>query len=137
MARPSPRTALQTIIDRPDVVAGICKTHGVGLLTAFGSAARDEPDPADLDLAYAAEEGRTVDVLGFLSDLVDLTGTDRMDLLDLDRAGVVAAQRATTRCVPLCESTPGAFAEMQIRAVVRFADTQWLRDEQLRSLATG
>jgi predicted nucleotidyltransferase len=113
----------------------LCARSGVGLLVAFGSAARGEPAPGDLDLAYAGHTGGIVDVLGLVGELVDLTETDAIDLLDLDRAGTVAAARALGSCVPLHEVVPGRFAEEQLRAVMRFADTHWLRQAQLRALA--
>lgn len=136
MPKVDPATALRTI-ERSEQLDDICERRGVGVLTVFGSVARGEPDPQDLDVAYAAAAGTPVDVLGLLADLVDLTGTDRIDLLDLDRAGVVAAQRALTQCVPLYEDLPGHYAELQIRAIVMYADTKWLRDAQLRALAAG
>jgi predicted nucleotidyltransferase len=136
MAHRTPADALQVLVAaaQGEELAERCRAYGVGLLVAFGSAARDEPDPADLDLAYGGEQV-AVDVLGLLGALVDMTGTDAIDLLDLDRAGTVAAARALGQCVPLYESTPGRFAETQLRAVMRFADTQWLRRAQLRALS--
>lgn len=139
MAPTTPADALQVLEHAAagDDLRALCERHGVGLLVAFGSAARAEPSPADLDLAYAAAAGERVDVLAFLDALVDLTGTDRIDLLDLDRAGVVAAARATSPCVPLFEDTDGRFAAVQLRAALRFADTRWLREAQLAALAAG
>lgn len=136
MATTDPAAALQRLRDaaaRGDVEA-LAAHHGIGLLVAFGSAARGEPQPRDLDIAFAP--GRDTDVLALLADLVALAGTDRLDLLDLDRAGVVARMRALSRCVPLHEDRPGRFAAEQLRAAVVFADTRWLRDEQLRALAS-
>ena len=112
-------------------------THGVGLLVAFGSAARGEQGPRDLDLAYSSLTERAVDVLGLLGALEDHTGSDLLDLLDLDRANVVAAARALTRCVPLYEATAGLFAAAQLRAAMVFADTRWMRAAQLRALSAG
>lgn len=133
----SPQTALQRLLDRRGEVAEICRARGIGLLVAFGSVVRDEPEPGDLDLAFMAQARGQADVLGLLGDLVDLTGTDRLDLLDLDRAGVVAAHRALGAGLPLLESAPSFFAEAQIRAATMFADTRWLRDLQLAHLAAG
>lgn len=115
---------------------GLAGAHGLRLLVAFGSAARDEPSPRDVDLAFAAERGATVDPVALLGALTDLTGTEALDLLDLDRAGTVARARALGRCVPLFESRHGEFAREQLRALMQFADTGWLRDAQLRSLAS-
>ncbi|MBA2576070.1 MAG: nucleotidyltransferase domain-containing protein [Euzebyaceae bacterium] len=137
MGHRTPQDALQVLHDAAEgeVLTPICEAHRVGLLVAFGSAARDEPAPVDLDLAYARRDAARVDVLGLLAALVDLTRMDRIDLLDIDRAGTVAAARALGKCIPLYESTPGRFATEQLRAVMRFADTQWLRRAQLRALA--
>jgi hypothetical protein len=138
MAHRTPQDALQVLRDgaaEGGALGPLCEANRVGLLVAFGSAARSEPAPADLDLAYARHDGAAVDVLELMDALVGMTGMDGIDLLDLDRAGTVAAARALGRCLPLYESTPGRFAAEQLRAVMRFADTRWLRQAQLRALA--
>jgi predicted nucleotidyltransferase len=138
MARSTPEQALARlrVAAEDGRLASLCRDTGVGLLVAFGSAARGERQPADLDLAYArGQHDHQVDVLRLLDALVELTSTGAIDLLDLDRAGPVAASRALGRCLPLYESVPGRFAAEQVRAVVRFADTRWLREAQLAALA--
>jgi len=104
-------------------------------MTAFGSTARGEPAARDLDLAVAFEPGPRRDVLALLGELVDLTGTDAIDLMELDRAGPVARERALVATMPFFESAPGAFARLQMAAMLERMDTDWLRRLDLDLLA--
>jgi len=104
-------------------------------MTAFGSTARGETDARDLDLAVAFEPGHHVDLLGLLADVVDLVGTDAVDLMQLDRAGPVAREQALVAAVPLFESEDGAFARLQMAAMLERMDTDWLRRLDLDLLA--
>ncbi len=85
-----PREALERLLDDAAGMEQTCNANGVRLLVAFGSTARAEPDPADLDLAFASQPDCRVDLMAFVRDVTHLTGTEQLDLLDLDRAGVVA-----------------------------------------------
>lgn len=113
----------------------LCARHQVRVLTAFGSAARGEPHPADLDIAVAFEIGASSDVLGLLDDLVRVAGTERIDLMDLHRAGPVARERGLVRAVPLFESESGAYANAQIAAMMERMETEWLRRLDLELMA--
>ncbi len=63
-------------------------------MVVFGSAARDEPNPEDLDLAVRFSRDAKRDVLQLLDDLYELTGIEAVDLMVLDDAGPVARERA-------------------------------------------
>ncbi|HSK26707.1 MAG TPA: hypothetical protein VK894_07345 [Jiangellales bacterium] len=62
----------------------ISARHGVLLLSAFGSATRADSEPRDLDVAVAFD--RPGGLLPLLEELVALTGTERLDLMDLRSA---------------------------------------------------
>lgn len=65
------------------------------LVVLFGSASHGQPDARDLDIAVGARARTGLDVVAVICALMDLAGSDRVDLLDLDRVGPVA--RAGTR----------------------------------------
>lgn len=120
---------------RDGVLAGVCGEAGIELLVAFGSAT--DPGwpvaPRDLDLAVVMTTD--TDLLRVIDALVTHLAFDRIDVMDLDRAGSVARAQALGRGELLHEQTPGTFAEHQILALVQHADTQWMRDMQLEALA--
>jgi predicted nucleotidyltransferase len=61
-------------------------TPGLQLLVLFGSRARhDTWDGSDWDLGYIGEASFDPDA--FLARMIDLLGSERIDLVDLDRAG--------------------------------------------------
>ena len=106
----------------------LAERRRVAVLTVFGSAARRDPSARDLDVAVALRPGGT-DVLALLDELSVLTGSDQVDLLDLDLAGPVAREHA------LYESEHGLMARMRGQAVVQRMDTDWLRRLDLELLA--
>jgi hypothetical protein len=132
-----PREALNQL--RNDARSGqltrLCRETGIELLVAFGSAT--DPDwplpPRDLDLAVVLTSHSSL--LQVLDALATHLGFERIDLMDLGRAGDVARAQALGRGELLYELTPGTFAEQQILALVKQADTRWLRDLQLAALS--
>jgi hypothetical protein len=132
-----PRAALNQLRRdaRTGRLARLCQETGIELLVAFGSATdADWPlPPRDLDLAAVLASGS--DLLQVLDALATHLGFDRIDVMDLSRAGDVARAQALRRGELLYELTPGTFAEQQILAMVRQADTRWLRDLQLAALS--
>lgn len=132
----SPEAALSQLRrDAHDsTLARLCQEAGIALLVAFGSAtAPDWPaPPRDLDLAVTLTG--ECDLLRALIVLTAHLGTERIDMMDLGRAGEVARAQALGRGELLYERTPGSFAEQQIHAIVQHADTKWLRDLQLEAL---
>lgn len=113
----------------------LCRRHDVEVLTLHGSVARDEPDPRDVDLAVRFQDGQG-DLVSFLVDLVELMGTDAVDLMDLRHAGVTARARGLAHgAKPLFESGRGAFARAQMAAMALEMDFAPLRQAQLRHLA--
>lgn len=102
----------------------LCRSHGIGALVVFGSAATSEPEPGDVDLAYLP--GRTTHALALLDDLVALLGDERVDLVNLATAGPVVSHRALTGR-GLYEDDPGRLARMRDRAIRQYHDTAWVR----------
>lgn len=131
----TPVQALARLTHSSAELERICARHGVRVMTAFGSTARGNPDAGDLDIAVAFEPGQPRDVLALIADLVDLTGTDAIDLMELDRAGPVARERALVATTPLFESEPGALARLQMAAMLERMDTDWLRRLDMDLLA--
>lgn len=76
-----------------------------------------------------------LDVVAVISALMDLVDSDRVDLLDLDRAGPVARQHALVPGDPLYEYRPGEFARQQMRASGQRLSTEWMRRLDLALMA--
>jgi predicted nucleotidyltransferase len=93
------------------------------LLVLFGSRARgDAREQSDWDLGYLAGPGMDADAL--LLDVVNALGTDRVDLVDLARAGGQIRFRAARDGRPLHEAPPGTFAAFWIEAVDFWCDAE-------------
>ena len=68
-------------------LAELCDRHDLDLLVVFGSALAADVDPRDLDVAVRLGSGDGAhDTLKILDDLYRLTGSERIDLLVLNRA---------------------------------------------------
>jgi predicted nucleotidyltransferase len=113
-----------------------CERHGVCVLTVFGSAGRGEERPRDLDVAVLTERGTSFDVIAAVTDLVELTGTDLVDLAHLNRGGPVLRERALVGSIALYESEPGALADAQGIAIAERIETDPMRKLNLRLLAS-
>ena len=93
------------------------------LLILFGSRARgDAHEESDWDLGYLADAGMDPDAL--LLDLVNAFGTDRVDVVDLARAGAQIAFRAAADARVLYEAEPGLFGKFWIQAVDFWCDVE-------------
>lgn len=116
----------------------LCASTGIELLVLFGSAV-SEADPGDaelgdVDIAVAFADPLDRDFLAAVTALIDLLG-DAVDVLDLDRAGPVARQRALTQGEVLLELRPGAFATRQMTAIREFIETEPFRWLDLELMA--
>jgi predicted nucleotidyltransferase len=129
------RAAEQLIrLAQGDGLDELCSSLGIDLMVLFGSAARAEGEPHDVDLAvrFASSHG---DVLRLLDELYLLTRFEGFDILDLRRARPVARERALVGCVPLYQSRSGLFANAQIAAIMERFDTEEMRRVELELLA--
>lgn len=116
---------LLDVVDSGELVA-LCERAGVSLMVLFGSAVDTPEDASDVDLAVSFEADGG-DVLGLLDELYRFTGYEGFDILDLDRAGPVARERALVGCRLLYQAAPGTFANRQIAAIMERLDTDEFR----------
>ena len=92
------------------------KTPGLELLVLFGSRARDDSHAgSDWDFGYLAT--RELDLYGLLARLVLLLGTDRIDLVNLNRTNGLLRFRVAAEGQTLFESRPGAFEDFWLEVV--------------------
>ena len=113
-----------------------CARHGVRVLTVFGSAGRGEANARDLDIGILTERGTPFDTVAAVADLVELTGTDAVDLAHLSRGRPVLRERALVGSVALYESAPGALADARAIAIGERRETDPMRRLNLRLLAS-
>lgn len=113
-----------------------CAEHGIHLLVAFGSAVRDDAPhpPADLDVAVRLRPD--TDVIHVTSAMIEHLSCNAIDVLDLDRAGIVARANALAGALPLYEDERGAYSRAAMAALGMAADTAWIRDLQLDRLTS-
>jgi predicted nucleotidyltransferase len=113
-------------------LAAALEPFALRLLAVFGSVLEDDRQPSDLDLAVGSSV--PLDVLGLRTALYELTGFERLDLVDVDRANpVLRAESLGGRA--LLERPRGTFATEQMTAIVRRLDTRWLRELDLEAMA--
>jgi predicted nucleotidyltransferase len=118
----------------------LCHRHDLDLLVVFGSVLDPGGDPRDLDVAVrfgpGGEVGDIHDTLRLLDDLYRLTGSERIDLMVLNRAAPLARERALTTGEPLFQRKPGDFANAQIAAIMERLDTDRFRAMALELMSS-
>ena len=112
----------------------LCASHHIRVLTVYGSAARGEDSVRDLDIGVITE-GTDLDIVALTAELIDLTGTDRLDLAHLNRAGPVLKERALVGSIGLYERDVGALATAQAAAIGERIDTDPMRRLDLELLS--
>ena len=113
----------------------LCRRHHVPVLTIFGSSARGEPDPRDLDVGVLTELDEPLDVGSAVVELAAMAGFDGIDLVHLNRGGPLIRERALVGSVGLYESEPAALANAQMAAIAERVETDPIRRLNLRLLA--
>lgn len=103
-------------------IADVFERHpGVRLGVLFGSRARgDATAGSDWDIGYLADDRLDRDRL--MTDLVHALNTERIDLVDLERAGGLVRFRAARDGVVVLEAMPDAFACFWLEAVRFWCD---------------
>jgi predicted nucleotidyltransferase len=96
---------------------------GISLLLLFGSRARgDASDRADWDFGYLS--GGSLDPLAVTAELAAAIGSERIDLVDLARAGGLLRFRAARDGVLIFESKPGTFDRFRFEAARFWFDAE-------------
>jgi predicted nucleotidyltransferase len=104
------------------------------LLVLFGSRATGRATRrSDVDVAVRARDVADLDALYVA--LAPRFRTDRLDLVDLRRAGPTLSFQIARQGVLLYERCPGSFREFQSLASRRYCDTAKLRRAQQRAIA--
>jgi len=129
--RPVPADTRQTL----KRIAG--SARGLTLFVLHGSRAREDAhERSDWDFAYESDPGFDPDAL--LADLADALKVDRIDLVDLRRAGALVRHRVARDGVALLEREPGRFNEFRLDAIRTWCDLapvlEPLYERVLRSL---
>lgn len=92
------------------------ESPGLDLLVLFGSRARGDSHPgSDWDFGYLATP--EFDPYDLLARLVLLLGTDRIDLINLNRTNGLLRFRVAAEGQTLFEERPGAFEDFWLEAV--------------------
>ena len=103
------------------------------LLVLFGSVATGRARPrSDLDLAVSCDGRADLDAIYMA--LAGRLRTDRLDLVDLRRAGPLLAFQIARTGLVLFERSVGVFRQFQSLASRRYADTHRLREAQRRAI---
>lgn len=133
----TPAEALQRLRDAAESgeLDAFCGRHHVRVLTVFGSAGRGEECARDLDVGVLVERDHDFDIIAAINDLIELAGTDAVDLAHLNRGGPVIRERALVGSVVLHESRRGAVAEAQVIAIAERVETDPMRRLDLELLA--
>ena len=110
----------QTLALLPRIAAS---HRGLRLLLLFGSRARrDAREGSDWDLGYLA--GPELDPSALLLDVVTALGTDRVDLVDLARAGAQVRFRAAADGRIVYAADQGTFERFWTAAVTFWCDAE-------------
>jgi predicted nucleotidyltransferase len=103
------------------------------LVVLFGSTVKGRRRAgSDVDVAVRSAGPADLDALHVI--LAPAIGTDRLDLVDLRRAGPTLAMEVARSGRLLFESRGGAFREFQSLASRRYCDTAKLRRAQRRAI---
>jgi uncharacterized protein len=101
---------------------------GLRLVVLFGSTARSEARPGDLDLAVLADHA--LDPVDLVNYFTVLLGRNDVDVVDLRRADPVLLMQVAREGVPLFEQDVAEFNAFYSLAVRRFADTRKFREAE-------
>lgn len=98
------------------------------MVVLFGSAARQEPLPGDIDLAVLGD-GR-IDTLELTNRLAVLLARNDVDVVDLRGVDPLLMMLVARDGIPLFEQRPGEMASFTSLAARRFADTKKFREAE-------
>jgi predicted nucleotidyltransferase len=110
-----------------ETAAEIGRETGCRLIVLFGSVARRDLDPRDLDIAVLPAGGKRFDSVSFTNRLIQALAVQEIDVSDLSHAEPVLMMLVAQDGIPLFEATPGEFTRFVSLAARRFADTRKFR----------
>lgn len=106
-----------------EIATGVRRVPHLRLLVLYGSRARGSAHPrSDWDFAYLGGAGFDPDAL--LALLVDLTRHERIDAVDLDRAGALIRHRIARDGLLLFEAESGLFERFRLAAIHAWCDLE-------------
>jgi predicted nucleotidyltransferase len=105
---------------------------GARLIVVFGSAARQETTPADLDIGILTDG--PLDAVAATNHFIRALGLQAIDVTDLRLADPLLLALAARDGIPVYEARVGAFAAFASLAARRFADTRKFRDAERREV---
>jgi len=103
----------------------VAAVHDCELVVLFGSAARGDGAPRDIDLGILCPA--PPDLVALTNAFIRALRFQHVDLVDLRRADPLLAMLVARDGVLLHEDAPGRFAEFTSLAVRRYADTAKFR----------
>jgi predicted nucleotidyltransferase len=109
-------------------VADLARAEGIRLAVLFGSLARGEQHPRDVDIALLGDGG--LDLVDLTNRLTPVLRTQHVDLADLRGADPLLMALVARDGVALFEATPGEFDRFASLAARRFADTAKFREAE-------
>ena len=115
-------------------LAAVCQRLDVVLMTVFGSAVREAATARDLDVAALFGTRATTAPLDLVNALVELSGTEDVDLLVLDDADPVVRFKATAGALPLYQDAPMRWGTTQMAYAGMVYDTEHLRRAELERM---
>ncbi|HVX39248.1 MAG TPA: nucleotidyltransferase domain-containing protein [Gemmatimonadaceae bacterium] len=112
-----------------EAAAAVARAAGYRLVVLFGSTARGEPSPRDVDLGIETGDGSHVlDPVDAAARFTTALGGGRIDAVDLRRANPVLLMAVARDGIPLYEASGVEFANFWSLAMRRYADTKKFRD---------
>lgn len=114
-------TVSGSIVTPEALAEAVRGTPGLDVLLLFGLRARHDALPqSDWDFAYLATGA--LDLAGLIVTLVTSVGTDRIDMVDLSRAGGLLRYRAARDGQVVFEAKPGLVDQFRLEAAQFWCD---------------
>lgn len=102
------------------------------MVVLFGSAARQDPRPGDVDLAVLGPD--RIDAVELTNRLAVLLARNDVDVVDLRGVDPLLMMLVARDGIPLFEQGPGEMASFTSLATRRFADTEKFREAEHREI---
>lgn len=126
---------IPTVDEIRERLAPLFDDQALRLVILFGSVAKGEGfvhKRSDVDLAFLYD--RNVDTVALTNRVSVLLGSDKVDVVDLRKAGPLLRYAAAKSGRVLHEGYSGAFSEFFSLAFRRYVDTKKLRDAREDSI---